>query len=63
MDNSIWRVEATFTHLDKPVTYRTDDGKRDAYKQVADWLMSKNIQRIRVWKNDRPHQEINVADA
>jgi hypothetical protein len=66
----IWRVEAHFAHINGPITYETDgdnmDGskpepKRDAYGQVADWLMAENIESIWVYKNGRLHQEIQIA--
>lgn len=69
--SDIYRVEARFTHSDGPVIYETNgdemDGsepnaKGDAYRQVADWLMSENIQQVLVYKNGTPHQRIAVHE-
>lgn len=56
----IWRVDAHFSHIDGPVTYETDAGKEDAYRYVANWLMSANIQRILVYVNGKLYQSITV---
>lgn len=58
--NDLWRVDATFSHLDKPVTYMTNEGKKDAYREVTNFLMSKNIQCILVYRNDTLQQTIHV---
>lgn len=56
----IWRIEAYFSHLEKPVGFATNTGKQETYEQIAQWLMSENIQRILVYKNDKLYQTITV---
>lgn len=60
--DDIWRVEATFTHIGKAIyaTGAIPEPKRDAYRQVSNWLMSEGIERVLVYKNGELHQEIEV---
>lgn len=60
MNDEVWRIEVYFSHLDKPLGFATNMGKRDTYEQVGLWLASENIQRILVYKNGKLYQTITV---
>lgn len=56
-----WRIEASFDHLYGPVDWFVGhEPKRDVYKRVADALMSKGVQWVKVYADGELHQTITV---